>query len=358
MTFTYGYFDEIFPPPLVSGMDPDAALHALVATAAAGGNPLSAVPTRGRSRQGMINMALVQQHQTLLVAALCGELDAPDAVALRDAVLNGARLSLRPVLQETLYFSTFAPVLQWLGGHRWRVGVPDFGRHAEIESPDMAQVMQKARALYVQWCQEESQRFAAATAKILTGPNSLYHLYWAAVIGQENWVSLAPDIIVEHLNHTLYRFWTPNGSRLYETSVHTRAARVGETLAHKFKQPVTYPDIATLRDWQAGTFAAPPRQEAARWHFDAVTAKWAAQGARLGVLGKGSKRYLLQTAQTRVQLIPHTARRARPVAELECPVAWLAPAATDPLYQEVLLGWAAQHLLTNTPASRRKNPEA
>lgn len=361
--FQYGPFDEIYPPPLVGGMDPETALQALLAAAEAGGQPISTVPTRGASRDGLINLAMLYHHQCQLKVAFCGDSQEADGIALYAALQDGARLSLRPLGQEALHFSTFAPVLQWVGSDRWRVGLPDYGRHMII-SGDNATVLEQAWALYTEWSDAERERFEAAAAKILESPASIYHLYWhlciAQVAGQSGSVNLAPDVIVARLNHTLYRLLTPNGARLFTASTHERAVRIGEALALRFKQGIDYPEPDIMRAQFSGTFAQPPALQGETWTFDNINARWGGnQGKRWAVLGVGAARYALQLEGNLLQVLPvQTTGKVRPVAEIVCPVTqqqWLQEALTDPLKQELILGWAAYRLseYLHTQTTRR-----
>src|SRR5690554_3010708 len=111
MKFNTGPYGEIFPPPLVSGLSPDEALGRLLQGAEKAGKPISSVPSRGESRRGMYNLAMLYVHQTNLARAIAGIIPDPEAEALRRAVIEeGQALSLRPLGMEKLWFTTFAPV--------------------------------------------------------------------------------------------------------------------------------------------------------------------------------------------------------------------------------------------------------
>ncbi len=128
--FERGPFGEIVPPSLVAGMPMGEALD---------------------------NLGLVYVHQRRLRQAIAGELDEAEARDLyRAVVVEGERLSLRPLGQEERAFSTFAPVLQRIEGERWRVGVAGQGRTREITAP-LGRVVELAQGVFVELCKVEGE---------------------------------------------------------------------------------------------------------------------------------------------------------------------------------------------------------
>jgi hypothetical protein len=141
--FERGPFGEILPPSLVAGMPADEALEVLARDS---GEPAGVVE----------NLGLVYVHQRRLRQVIGGELDESEARDLYQAVVvEGERLSLRPLGQEERAFSIFAPVLQRIKGERWRVGVAGQGRTREITAL-LGRVVELAQGVFVGWCEAET----------------------------------------------------------------------------------------------------------------------------------------------------------------------------------------------------------
>lgn len=91
------------------------------------------IAKNGHAREGMLELALVYMQQLMLRAMLAGECSNEEERNLHRAVIEDRELiSLRPLGLEYLSKDSFAPVLQYLGGSRWRVGLAEWGRSRRI----------------------------------------------------------------------------------------------------------------------------------------------------------------------------------------------------------------------------------
>ena len=129
MEFERGPYDEILPPPLIGDVSPEEAWKRLYAFSLSKGHKLDK-PETEEDRAVLYNLGGVFVHQTRLREVIAGQAETDVEIALRDAVLRGERLSLRPLGLEDKEFQTFAPVLERLGTTEWLVGLPGQG-HVE-----------------------------------------------------------------------------------------------------------------------------------------------------------------------------------------------------------------------------------
>jgi len=113
--------------------------------------------TEGEDLTAYHPQAMVYVLQQNLVRALTGEMDSPDAVDLRTAVLRGEPLSVRPVGHETLAYRTFAPVLQRISDNSWRLGLEAHGQTAVIAGDNAGLALRRAWQIYVTWAEAETQ---------------------------------------------------------------------------------------------------------------------------------------------------------------------------------------------------------
>jgi len=146
-----GPYGEVLPPPLVAGMLPEETLETFARDL---GTTTEAIPEE--VLEEMLNLSVVYVHQLRLQRAIAGELcDDPDARDLYRAVVDeGEPMSLCPLGQEGLVFSTFAPVLRRVEGDRWRVGLEGRGKTTEITaSPDEA--LRQALGVFRAWREAE-----------------------------------------------------------------------------------------------------------------------------------------------------------------------------------------------------------
>lgn len=150
--FSRGPHGEIIPPPLftLSGVTPDD-LDGVVAEMV--GDIYDHLPDPSLYHEE----ALVYLHQQNLLRLLAGEFEeSPEAVALREAVLRGELLSLRPFGREEATYRYFAPVLRRTGDDRWRLGLADYGRRTVLFSAaDAPSALERARHIYVIWAELE-----------------------------------------------------------------------------------------------------------------------------------------------------------------------------------------------------------
>jgi hypothetical protein len=363
--FTRGPYGEILPPPLVSGVDPDEALAQFVQAAERSGNPVT-VPSRGQSRKGMINLAMLYIHQQNLKRALSGDLpddgvgDNADGQALYEKVVeDGEMLSLRPLGLERLHFATFAPVMRHFEANRWRVGLPSStldkrGRTAVIEGEPGA-VLEKAWALYVKWSAEESEQFGETVDKLLDAvPYSLNHAYWAGLLRGGQSAVVAQEVSVGWLGrHQTYRLTTQKGDRIVEASSPERAARMAEALAQKAKLEMIYPSAsdvvnALLAEWallRSDEATEPVQDMAGVWFIGDVRARWEG-GNRLAVLShtaRSDSRYALLRDKGAAQLVDVSEANRKSLGVTALP-ANLVQGLAKADGQLALLVWAALQL--------------
>lgn len=153
--FTLGEYDEILPPPLLSHLTPDEAIRRLYAECLRRGVTLDR-PKTPAGKQAVLNRALSLAHGLRLRQVVAGTAAEPGEfeTALHAAVMAGARLSLRPLGLETWEHPTFAPVLRYVGGDEWQVGLPEYGRTTTLHAP-AGEIVEQAQAVYLQWTNDE-----------------------------------------------------------------------------------------------------------------------------------------------------------------------------------------------------------
>ena len=259
--FPLGPYGEILPPPLIAHTTPEDALARLVADA--GGQVH--VPKRGRSLEGMYNVALVYAHQLRLREVLAGRYTLDVEAALYRAVMEeGQPLSLRPPTLEDLALDTFAPVLAYLGEHQWRVGLPGHGRTAVFTEPDPAQAVAQAQDLYAQWCEEDERAFLEAGRRAMRRhPRHLFHEYWLWVLEtQGEWVRGGGYRLVWHGRHNEMDLWTPQGLRPLDMD-RLQAVHLTDALAWERGVPPAWPQPQDVETWLNAMHA--PHPDAVTW---------------------------------------------------------------------------------------------
>ncbi len=134
----------------MNDISPEAAYKRLYAFSLSIGHKLDQ-PETDEDRAVLYNLGGVFVHQMRLREVIGGQAETEIEIALREAVWQGERLSLRPLGLEDLNFDTFAPVLERLGTNDWLVGVPGAGQVVPLEGVPPADVVEKAQAIYVGW---------------------------------------------------------------------------------------------------------------------------------------------------------------------------------------------------------------
>ncbi len=152
MRFTKGPYGEIYPPPLFEGVTQAQVVNRFKALYLAKGKPLTD-PKTDEGKKALINLAMTYHHQMHLRKVIGGQAKTETEKALHKAVMAGERLSLRPIGHEDRQNSTFAPVLTFLGGEQWQVGLEGQGQVFDAP-PEKA--IEQAQAIYVGWSNAES----------------------------------------------------------------------------------------------------------------------------------------------------------------------------------------------------------
>ncbi|MCP4531613.1 MAG: hypothetical protein GY831_10325, partial [Delftia sp.] len=208
---------------------------------------------------GMYTVAIAHAHQHRLRLALDGKMMAdPDASDLHQAVVvEGQPLSLRPVYQESLTFSSFAPVLQRVDENRWWVGAQGRGRTAEIRATP-GEAVRQAQELYARWAENDDKAWEKRAAQILKRVSrSLMHQYWAWQLQQAGYWDRGGGYLLADMHGHGTRFLDqPLGRRILRTN-RVRATHITDALARRdnIKPPWAQPSEAIV--WLAQVGVAP-----------------------------------------------------------------------------------------------------
>ena len=125
--FERGPYNEILPPPLIGDVSPEEAWKRLYAFSLSKGNKLDK-PETDEDRAVLYNLGGVFVHQMRLREVIAGQAETEVEIALRDAVLRGERLSLRPLGLEDKEFQTLRPSSSAWGQRSGWWGCPARGR--------------------------------------------------------------------------------------------------------------------------------------------------------------------------------------------------------------------------------------
>ena len=345
-----GPYGEVLPPPLVAGVTPDEALARLGKAARDIDSPIT-IPSRGKSLDGMYNLALLYVHQFNLREAMAGRLDDPDALALHEAIVEHRQpLSLRPVGMEALEFTSFAPVLQRINGTRWRIGQPDCGWTAETDVENPAEALEWAWALYVQWAEDEEVDFRYSINKMLRQvPFSFSHLHWAYRLRTDGSIDVAQGIAVKRLGqHRTYRLTTFKGDRVIQAGKPERVVRIAESMAQQMHVVEVYhpqaPEVVETLVLVAGV-PLPIQGNEGVWHMGETRARWEGKPRRTVLLIRGKTRCVVSVAPPHNLVLSRVLqggvlKQLAKVALVEAQRKWL----TDPNGKTAIIMWAADVL--------------
>ncbi len=259
--FPRGPYGEILPPPLTAHTTPQQALDRLVRDT---GTPVH-VPRRGRSLEGMYNVALVYAHQLRLREVLAGQYTLEvEAVLYRVVMEEGQPLSLRPPTLEALALDSFAPVLTYLGDHRWQVGLPGHGKVTTFTEADPARAVARAQDIFATWAEADEVAFLQAGKRAMRRhPRHLFHEYWLWVLEtQGEWVRDGGYRLVWHGRHNEMDLWTPQGLRPLDMD-RLQAVHMTDALAWESGIPPPWPRPEALDAWLEAVHA--PRPQAVTW---------------------------------------------------------------------------------------------
>lgn len=136
-----GPYGELLPPSLCAELSPEEVKAELAAAGLSAASPAQ---------------ARVLLQQLYLRQALAGQREADDlARELREAVMEQhVPLSLRPLGLEDLECTGFAPVVTYLGGVAWRVGISGQGRLEFLVANDPAHALAQAQQVFARWYNE------------------------------------------------------------------------------------------------------------------------------------------------------------------------------------------------------------
>lgn len=210
--FKRGLYNEIIPPPLFGGVEPEQALSELAHAVVQKTGAALHQPQRGKSRAGLEQLAALYVHQKRLVEALAGASTEPIGTAIRVLVEEvGESLSLRPVFLDNIHHLSFVPVLQKAGG-AWRIGIPGRGKNQVIAAGSCVEAFLQAQSLYNTWLEEENKiwqgKMKEAVGKMT--PDVLA-LMWEVQLRFHDGVALTPDYRFERWGgHGQYALWLPN----------------------------------------------------------------------------------------------------------------------------------------------------
>jgi hypothetical protein len=146
--FTRGPFGELLLPPLVAGVTAEDIWTWFADRV--GREEAEALRVQRGSDSALV-LAMAAYHSHRLAQVVGGDARTPDEERVRDAVLGREPISLRPITLEGSDPSGFAPIFQYLGDDRWRVGKEGMGKMEVFEEPDHEAAVRRAHRVYVEW---------------------------------------------------------------------------------------------------------------------------------------------------------------------------------------------------------------
>jgi hypothetical protein len=296
ITFQTGPYGEIFPLPLLAGMTDEEALDRLVEDSAEAGYPFDP-PTRGQYVDEMHFRGQIHVHQQRLPQALAGEMDLPEAEALRIAVMEqGHPMSLRPFGMEVLNYRSFAPVLKYLGKGHWQIGLEDEGRTYTFEETDVVQAIKAAQQIFKKWADNDDGNWMEAAEQAMQDyPRSLFHHYWTAQIRRDRVWNRGGGVVL-HLqdNHSPGRFRLDlpgDAVRLYKTS-RVRGVHIADAVARANDIKPDFPPSSVVMEWLLDEgMAFPEMDDPYHWTVGDVRVKVDQDNGRIVLItGEGDNR--------------------------------------------------------------------
>jgi hypothetical protein len=277
ITFQTDEYGAIFPLPLLAGMTPEEALDKLVDDSAAMGHPFDPPTERSQYYEEMLFRGALHVHQQRLPDAMAGEMDVPEAMALRRAVLEQHHpMSLRPLGMEVLNYQSFAPVLKYLGDGQWQVGLKDYGRVEVFEEPDVAQAVRRAQQTFKQWADQDDEGWMEAAEEAMKEhPRSLFHHYWAHHVHEhEVWNRGDGYRLVLQGSHNRFRLELPGDAlRVFKTT-RVRATHLTDAIARHAGVEPDYPAHSMVMEWLVTEgMAFPDMDDPSHWKIGNVKVK-------------------------------------------------------------------------------------
>lgn len=284
--FSLGPYGEILPPPLVGSLSEEECLQALVDQSAQKGQPIT-VPSRGKSRAGLIQLGVVYVHQQNLAKAIAGQMmdDLDGAALYEDVVHHKKPLSLRPLSLESLWFEGFAPMVQYLGDDTWRIGAEDKGK-SQLLKKTPAQIMSAAQQIYTDWSKADDQKWKGWLKDLVKNVKPFYHqviVQAALTISPDEAADIGADYALQRLGkHTTYQIYTPRGSRILESPSPERAAQMAMAIMQaQGHQPRAHENSQVLRDSLQSLGVNIPQAQGDGWRVGFEGAGFQLQAKRL-----------------------------------------------------------------------------
>ncbi len=146
--FTRGPYGEFLLPPLVIGVTAEEIWSWFAGRM--GQKEAESLRIQHGADSSLV-LAMAAYHNHRLAQVVGGDARTLDERQVQKAVFAREPISLRPLTLEGSDPPGFAPVLQYLGSNRWRVGQSGVGKADEFEESNHEAAVRRAHRLYVEW---------------------------------------------------------------------------------------------------------------------------------------------------------------------------------------------------------------